>query len=372
MTEFCRSWKFYIVVFMVALIIVALLPGHISGQARPIWEAQQRLEDISQNEKIILEDLFILLQKIEDMDREQADIIQEIETLKGDIEGLRENIKNRQKEYEDRLNILKQVLISYQRRGPASYLSIVLKFQDLISFLQSLNIIKDLTGNVGELLDSLEQEKDWLLNEQKSLLSNIADAEAKREGLEASIKKNLRLREEQEAYLVSLKEEGARYRDLLVNLQGIWDEVKAIFPGITKEFDRIIGEGKFPVEDLNLKYSLLNIAGVIHEDTLNDVYKENSSLTEIIFHFHPEKVELEIPEKQVVLRGTFSIEGDTALMFKAKEGSFYGMPLEQASIDELFRDGYVSIDFGRFMQGITLQRINIHDGYLEFTVKPNF
>ncbi len=373
MIGFREQWKFYIVIPIIILLIIALLPtGYISGQARPTQEVQQKLEGISQNEKIVLEDLFDLLQRIEDMDREQIDITQEIETLKDEIEVLRKEIENQQREYESGLNVLKQFLRSYQRRGPTSYLNIILSSKDLASFLRSINIIKDLTGNVGELLHTLEQKKEQLLNEQKKLSINIADAETKRERLEDAIDKNLRLREEQESYLASLREEEAKYRDLLVNLQEMWDEIKALLPRIAKEFSRIIGENKFPAEDLNLRYGLLNMVGVIHEDTLNDVYRENSDLTEMIFHFHPEKVVLEIPEKQIVLRGMFSIAGGTALKFKAKEGSFYGMPLEPSSIDELFRDEYLSIDFGRFIQGVTLQRINLYDGYLEFTIKPNF
>ena len=364
--------KSYIFALIIALVLMAVLPGQLSGQARPASEIGQRLEGISESERTILQDLFILTQEIEEMDREQAGIAEEIEVLRDEVQAVGDKIKDRQMDYESKLDVLKQALVSYQRRGPASYLRIILSADNLTSFLRSLNTIKDLTRNTGELLDSLQQGRRQLLAEREGLADSIATLEAKSQELKEAIARKLQLREEQEAYLNSLQQEGAHYRELLANLEDMWDQIKDLFSGIVKEFDRIIGEGKYPMEDLDLKYSLLNVKGTIREETLNAVYKDNSNLSEIVFHFYPGRAEIEVPGKQLVLSGTFSVEGGSALRFTAEEGSFYGMELEGSSIEELFRDGYLAIDFGRFMGGITLQSVKACDGYLEFTIRTLF
>ncbi len=363
------------VLFIFVLIIITLVnvvPGRIPGQAQPAAEVAQKLKGVSEEEKAILENLFLLSQEIEEMDREQADIAQEIELLNTKTGDIREKIEYQQRDYDNKLDILKQVLVSYQRRGPVSYLKTLLSARDLTSFLRSINIIKDLTRNTGELLDSLEKRKEELMAEQSNLAENTAALETKKEKLQETLAKKLQLREEQEAYLYSLKEEGEHFRELLGNLQGMWDRIKVLFTDIITEFDEIIGEGKFPMQDLNLSFGLLSVRGTIRQQTLNDVFKEHSSLPEVVFRFHSGQAEVEVPEMHLVLRGTFSVQGGSSLIFVAEEGEFYGMELEKASIEELFRYGYLMIDFGRLMGNITLQSVNVRDGYLEFTVRPGF
>lgn len=367
-----KPGKSYIFLLIAVLVLITILPGRIPGQARPAREAQQRIEGISENERAVLQNLFVLTQEIEEMDREQENTINEIEILRIETKAVGEKIEIQQRDYDSKLDVLKQVLVSYQRRGPASYLRIILGSDNLTSFLRSINTVKDLTRNTGDLLDSLQQGRRQLLAEREGLADSIATLEAKSQELKEAIARKLQLREEQEAYLNSLQQEGAHYRELLANLEDMWDQIKDLFSGIVKEFDRIIGEGKYPMEDLDLKYSLLNVKGTIREETLNAVYKDNSNLSEIVFHFYPGRAEIEVPGKQLVLSGTFSVEGGSALRFTAEEGSFYGMELEGSSIEELFRDGYLAIDFGRFMGGITLQSVKACDGYLEFTIRTLF
>jgi len=83
-------------------------------------------------------------------------------------------------------------------------------------------------------------------------------------------------------------------------------------------------------------------------------------------------VEVEVPEKHLKLTGTFSIEGKSALKFIVEEGSFYEMPLESVSIEELFKNGYLSIDFSNYVDNITLESIEISEGYMEFKIRPFF
>ena len=91
----------------------------------------------------------------------------------------------------------------------------------------------------------------------------------------------------------------------------------------------VVIDGKFLIEELDLKICL--VYGTIREETLNRS-TENSNLDEIVFHFTSEG-RTEVPEKQLVLAGTFIIEG--ALCTRMRKAAFTanwnGRP------DELFR-----------------------------------
>ena len=62
----------------------------------------------------------------------------------------------------------------------------------------------------------------------------------------------------------------------------MWDNLKNLFSHVVDEFSRIIAEGHFTMEDLNLKFGLFSVKGSIHEDTFNRIINENSLLTEMV------------------------------------------------------------------------------------------
>ena len=131
------------------------------------------------------------------------------------------------------------------------------------------------------------------------------------------------------------------------------------------------------MEDLNLSFSLFSIKGSVSDETFNNILKEHSTLPEIVFQFQQDKIILEIPDKSLVLNGHFEISGSSALLYVVESGSFYGLPLEQASIDELFKEGPLLIDFeavaGELVAiNIILDAVEAKDGYLEFRIKAGF
>ena len=358
-----------------AIVIASLFPLKISGEVQPIEEVQEKLESISDKEKAVLADLFILLQKIEEMEREAERVNGEIGVLQDEIRDVEKLIAKQQEKYDKQLDTLRQVLVSYQRSGPASYLETLLSSKDLSSFLKNLNILKDLTKNVGELLDSVEELERELTVEKEKLSEKVRLLEDKKAELQLKLDESIRLREEQEAYLDSLEEEREYYEEQLGNLQQMWDEIKALFSDIVQEFSRIMIEGEFPLKDLNLEIGLFTVRGTVYEDVLNEVLKGNKTLSGVEFHFLKDRVDIEVPEKHLVLKGAFSVEDKSVLKFEVSEGSFYDMPLEPESINELFRNGYLLIDFKELIGDyidITLESIEMEEGSLKFQFKPDF
>lgn len=372
MVKFRKLHLHIIFSMVIAFSLIAAFPNRIFGQVSPITEIQEKLEGISEEERKILAYLFTLLQEIEEMDRQRAEIAREIDTLQREIDDLEKAIENKEKDYNNRLNILKQVLVSYQRKGPASYLETFLRAKDLTAFVRSFNTVRDLTRNVGELLDAIEESRKELVAQKEILSDKAAELEKREQELQAALEKKQKIREEQEAYLASLREGREYYEEQLSNLQKMWDEIKVMFSQIMDEFNRIMDEVGIPLEALNIKFVFPSVKGTIYEETINDLIKEYSKLPGMIFRFQSGKVELEVPEKHLKLSGTFSIEGKTAIKFIVEEGSFYEMPLEPASIEELFKNGYLMIDFSNYADNISLKSLEVMEGRIEFEINPFF
>ncbi len=361
----------------ITLTLSIIVPGRVSGEVKPITEAQEKLKGISEEEEKTLEELFRLSQEIEDMEREVTRLNGEITVLEDRITELGGSIEKEQKEYDKQLYVLEQVLVSYQRGGPASYLELMLQSENLSAFLDNINLIKDISKNVSELLDTIEATKQRLAEQKEGLEAENLLLEEKKEELKEPIREKNRLVAEQEAYLETLKEEKKKYEEHLANLTLMWSDLKEVFASVVGEFSRIIGEGYFTTEDLNLSFNLFSVKGSLTDDTLNAVLQEHSTLPEIVFSFQPDNIKLEIPDKNLILNGRFEVSGKSALLFVVESGSFYGMPLEQASIEELFKEGPLLIDFEAVagelvMLEINLDSVEAKDGFLEFRIRAGF
>ena len=368
-----HSGLIFILIFIVTFSIIGV-KNRVSADVKPIEEVQNKLKGISDEERSLLDNLFKLTQEMEDMEREEAKANSEIETLQLEMKSLENKIEEQQKDYEDKLKILEMVLVSYQKSGPASYLETLLKAENLTSFLRSINILKDFSRNVGELLDSVEEGKKKLSEEKDKLTEKISVIDNKKKVLQESLDKKQKLKGEQEAYLNSFKEDKAHYETQLKNLEQMWKEIKVLFSNIVKDFRRIVQEGYFPQSKLNLSFNLPIIKGALYEETFNDVIKNYSNLPNMVFYFYQDKVVIEVPDKHLVLEGKFVIQGKTAFKLKVDKGTFYAIPLEASSIEELFKNGDLLIDIKdlageRLIFDISVQSIKMKEGYLEFEVK---
>ncbi|HBY72158.1 MAG TPA: hypothetical protein DEG06_07940, partial [Lachnospiraceae bacterium] len=63
------------------ILIIGILPKPVSGEVQPIEEMEERLAGITEEEKAILRDLFAITQEIEELEREEKNIIEEISSM---------------------------------------------------------------------------------------------------------------------------------------------------------------------------------------------------------------------------------------------------------------------------------------------------
>lgn len=364
-----------ITIAVVFALIGIIIPIQVLGEVKPITEVEDRLEGITQEEQAVLEELFTINQKIDELEKEEEQINSEIETLQQQIKDLESKIEEKQQEYDFQLDILGQVLVDYQRGGPATYFEILLSADDFSTFLKSINVIKDISHNINDLLITVEESKNVLQEEKAKLDEKALQLDQKKVELTENILTNQQLQDEKEAYLVSLQEKEAFYTEQLGNLESMWKDCKSLFPKMAEELTNTINEGYFTLSDLNIKFGLVTSNGYIEESLFNDIIQANSKLTDTSFKFGEGMVTLDVPNEDLVLTGNFVIAEDKAIQFEVVGGSFYGMPLEKTSIEELFQNGPLLIDFNSISEGVItvdfkLKNVQSKEGKLAFEIIP--
>lgn len=370
-----------IVVFAI-LILMFLSPiishaPHVVGDVKPIEETKDYLANISNEEKAVLEELFFITQKIEVMELEEKKITGEIEDLQIEIHDIENRSDAMQKEYDEQLGILEDFLVLYQKGGSTSYLEILLNSESLKDLLKTINIFRDISRNLGELLETIEESKNALEEVKVQLSERVQSLEQKKIELQEPIRIQKELKKEQEDYLASLKVDREHYEEQLKGLETLWEANKDLFTQIVSELNRIAGEGVFTSDDLNLKISFLGIKGSLTDERFNKILNDNSNLTDILYTFGPDKIRMEVPDNRLILVGDFILVDDKVLEFIPEEGTFYDMKLEKSSLEELFHNEKLIIDFEE-LAGDTviidfkLKKVQIGDGTLDFDISPIF
>lgn len=341
------------------------------GEVAKIKETEESVFEISEEEKKNLEILFLMNQKSDELKAEEKTLTERIHGLQDEKKVLEADISDISDSYERQKETLAKVLVAYERRGMASYLDAVLSSGDLRTFLRSVNILRDLSSGVNRLLEELKENEKKLRSEQLKLAAKIEELNREQEELKVKIQQQEEQSREQEAFLESLKEEKDHYEEQLKLLKDIWEGAKEYFKeGFSEDFTVRLQQGNITTEDLNLRINLLKISGELQEEKLNE------ALTPMAFHLTEGEAVLEVPDKSLVLNGTFEIQSDTSLLFQVTGGTFYELPLEESSVAELFSQGYPVIDFSYFMEDLQFDMkiggISLGDGTLKFTLKPVF
>lgn len=369
-----KIFKYIVLLLLMISVSITIKPSKVNGEVKPVTEANEKLKEISEQEQETLEKLFSITQEIEEMEREEARITEEIKMIESEIEQLDLSIRREEENYNNYLDLLKQVLVSYQRGGPASYIDIILRAEDLSLLINSLNLIKDISKNTGELLNSIEESRTELERRKQNLSESIDKLNAKKEELKESMEAKQKLADKLEDFLNSLAEEKEKYEEQLNNLKLVWENLKELFKEFVDEFTEIISEGYFSLDDLNLKFNLFYIEGSINEDTFNSIINDNSKLVKMYFHFDDDIIRIEIPDFSLVLKGNFVIRNDASLEFVPESGTFYNMALEPESVEELFKNGPMIFDLKKMAgeetadKNIKIKDVHSGDGYLYFTI----
>jgi len=361
-----KNKVFLIFCLAIVLTIMSFPKSILAGSPTPFSQVKEKLEGISKEEKVILQNLFAISHEIEQMGIEEKGIAGEIEVLNKDIRGFEETISDKEKACKEKRDVLKQVLQVYQIRGPGSYLEIILDSENLNMLLWRINTLQDLSRNTENILESLEQSKKALSDEKAALSQKLALIEDKQKQLKKSLDEKLKLKKDKEEYLASLGSDKGKYLEQLDNLQQAWRDLKPFFSKTSEEFSRIIEDGKLPLDAVKVSLTLNGIEGIIDEKAFNDIGAGLPGLSKMSFRFYPDRADISLPEKNLMLSGTFRILDGNILQFVAQGGSFYGVSLDTEAIDELFKEGYLAVDLKPLIGDNILKSAQIGEGNLKF------
>lgn len=335
-------------------------------------ETKEKLGTISEKEQEILQQLFFILQDIEEMERQEIGLQESVKKIEEEIQTLTKHIEEEETIYEKKKDTLKEVLKIYQRRGITSFFEIILTSDNFSSLIRRINIVRDLSRNTGALLEELDEKKKSLEIEKQKLDDRLYTLKEKQEELSIALLKNKSLKNDLEAYLASLNTQRSYYEEELVQIEKAWEEIKKSLIDSIERFSHVLAEGNLPFEKVKVTFTLGGVKGTMDEETFNQIAKEYLVDQEIEFHFYENRMNVEIPNKHFSLSGSFVIVDDHTLRFIAKEGSFCGLALSTPSIEEIFKDGQLQLNLEPVLYGSKLEAATIRDGYLEIISKVSF
>ena len=356
----------------IIIILIFTSSSMLADKGNSISEIQEKLANISDEEREILEFLFIQVQEIEKLEREYIEINEDINIMSKDIKELEDDIYKAENKYDKNLIALESILKSYQRMGPGSYLEIILDSDDLTSLIRRINILRDLTKNTGELLENINLIRENLRAEKIKLGNKLNLLEDRKTTLRDLLAKKQEVVKEKEDYLASLEGDRELYVQRLDYVSMMMDEVKIIIQDFTKEFTRIIEEGNLPLDAVQETITLRGIKGSIQEKVFNDIIASQKGLPKMEIKFVPGKIELNAPDKNLYLAGKFIIVDGQILKFDPEEGSFYGMQLEKNTINDLFKEGDFVLNLEPLIGKNILKSVEIMKGYMEILVGIKF
>ncbi|HHX75200.1 MAG TPA: hypothetical protein GX699_09900 [Firmicutes bacterium] len=368
-----KSGKMNIVFCYILLTAGMLLTaggGTASGQPEIPGVVEEKLSQLSDEEKQVLEELFALSQTITELEQQEQALGVEIESLERDAGILRETIAAEEQRYGQKRQALKQVLQSYQRMGPSSFLERLLDSDSLADFLHRIVTLRDLARNTGRLLDQLQASRDMLAARKAELDAKLASLEETRENLAESIAQTMAAKEELEAYLVSLAEEREHYETRLAAMQDAWHELTRFFPEVTKSFSRILKEADLPADTVEIEFTASGIKASLSDDNLNNILAEYG-LTDLVFDFSAGKAGLAVAARELALSGVFVLD-DNTLKFAAEEGTFFGMALNAGHLQALFAEEELLLDLSNLLGGSKISAVTITGHHLELLITPVF
>lgn len=329
---------------------------------------EEKLAELSAEEKKILEELFTLTQAIETMEKEKEKASLELEDLQRQIDRLEAEMAAEEETYRENREALKHVLRSYQRTGPYNYLERIMKAKSFSDFLRRLGTLRDLARNTGKLLEKLQESMDKLVAQKQEQEAVVASLQAAHNQLTEAIAKSGELKAQLESSLAALAEERELFEERLAIIERSWQELAQFFPELSARLDRVIKEAELPPEAVKLTITPAGVKAAVTDDTLNNLLA-GYGFSGLQFAFAPGKVKIEVPEKSLVLAGIFLVE-DQVLKFQAQEGTFYGMPLSPAKLEELFAAEELRLDLSQLVGEIRILDVEIKEGQLELTVVP--
>ncbi len=368
--KFLKRKAAFIIMLISATILTysfgqTLTPGNSMG------EINTTISQLDDDEIRILESLFLIQQEVRELENDQVRIELEIEELSNRIDNIEGDIVLLERSYDNNLDVMEEVLRSYQRKGPLSNLQLILSSDSLSSLIKRINSIRDLSRNTNNLLETLESEKDELIQIKLELDEALKEIHERRIQLLRTIEEKTATIERLEQSLQDLQDEKERYEGYLAGLNDSWDQVKPIFLQTIQGITDTVQSGQLPESMLNIKISFSGITGRIFDEKLNEELSKKDYPTTAELLFHDDHVRLVMPKLNLIIRGNLIILDNKTLRFDITDGEYMGLALEKSAVMDLFNFGYLDLKFEKLLGNNTIRSINLQDGYMDLQIRPS-
>lgn len=347
---------------------ILLILGGISFTQPNDAEAQNKLTQITKEEQAIIESLFVLSSEIEMLNTEISKLGEDIQKIESDISEKQLAIEAQESAYEALKQNLGEVLRIQQRAGIASNIEIVLGAKNLKDLVNRINLLRDLSKNVDNLMNETESVRLQLVREREKL-DDLLDEMENQEALlaQTAIDKN-KAKLELESYLEGLASEKAHYQAYLDSIESLWASLKPLFAETIQSFTEIIEKGDLPEDTVEVNVSLFNTRGTIREVKFNALLDERDDLPELTFDFKDDGVSLSFPSYEIELDGYFELLDSQTIQYVVTGGAFYNLPMSQSALKDLFSAGDLVFNLKSILGKNTIKKITNFEDRLELQI----
>lgn len=376
-----KMYKGYEVKFLkrsTAIIMILLLVtiftysfGQLVNPDQSMGDINSTISQLSDEEIQILESLFLIQQEVRELEVVQERTELEIEALSQKIDNIEDDIILLEESYESNLDVMEEVLRSYQRKGPLSNLQLILSSDSLSSLIKRINSIRDLSRNTNVLLETLEGEKESLIAIKAELDQTLSEIQERRLQLQRTIEERTATIQHLQDNLQALQDEKERYEGYLTDLNDSWNRVKPIFLQTIQGITDTVQSGQLPESMLNIRISFTGISGRIFDEVLNDELSKRDYPTPAELLFYEDHVRLVMPDLNLNIRGNLVILDNKTLRFEITDGEYMGLALERSAVMDLFDFGYLDLKFEKLLGNNTIRSIELQDGYMDLQIRPS-
>lgn len=327
-------------------------------------EIKNKLEEISDEEKVILEDLFLKQQEITALKVEELNLTVSIEELERNIVDIEQSLKMAEEDYDKKLTNLSKIFVHYQKNGSVSFFKMIFSAESLSDMLAKMNVFREFSKNTENLLNQIEEEKKSIEEKKLELENTLAAVVAKKDELIEVIAKTEEAIKKNEEALAALRGDRALYEERLKLIEETLENFDKTLGVFTQEFNNLILNGYFPDSVIEQDISLRGIRGIIKEKPFNAMI-EKQDIPQIKIRFKKDKIEIFSEEYKLEMTGYFEVLDGTKLKFAGESGTFLGMKLEKTTIDNMISKGYLILDFKPLLGKNTMKKVELRDGFLD-------
>ncbi len=350
---------------LLLLVIVATMAGTVQVWATSSTEAEESLELLTAEEQKVIEDLYVLEQEIEGSRYKIERLQEEIATIESSVETNEISIMEKQVLFDRNKALLGEVLVAYQQQGPASFVEIILNSESIGDLVYRINVLRDLAVGTGELLTNLEDGQKALEAQTTQLNEDKVKLQTETTNLEEELLSLESAKQAQQDYLIELAEDRAYYEALITDINNAWDVMKEEFYQASQGFEKLAEGGELSSDMLSIGLSLMGIKVTITEESFNKVIQNSDEIPNMSFDFNEGGIQLDMPSYHLTLYGNFVPDDKNRLIFKVDEGSFYDVPLEPSSIDDLFTLSELVLNVQPLLFGdYYIKEVRTADGYM--------